>query len=598
MGAPAVVLDDDDELDDSWFENEIYSPEDIEYEEPLLSYSSADKQFLLPSVLPSQFASFAFRYPTHDVGGKGSFGDGYDGIDFASRPHMKRIYDTPAQRVLLVFARQSEKSTLLGNMALCYMSLLPSCRVLYVSPSATQAKKFSNDRIKEAIETSPVLRKFTTKMLSANILEKQFVNRSIMTMRYAFLNADRVRGIPAMRLEVDEFQDILSDTLPVIEQCLSHAPKNRKSYIYSGTPKSLDNNIEVYWSTRSSMNEWVIPHDCKKGEAGRYWNILGEKNIGKKGLICANCGTLIDFRAEGAQWASMVEGAEYEGYHVSQLMVPWIDWKNDILLPYKKYPRAQFYNEVLGVSYDSGLRPLTRAQVIACCNNDLSMSNLEKYRNIGYSQPIYAGLDWGSGEQSYTVLTLATYINGKFRVFYMHRFMGEEVEPMLQLQKICEVLDYFNVALIGCDYGGGLYPNDHLVRKYGPTRVWKFQYMARSKMKVLYNPKFGRFQLSRTEVMSDIFNAIKSGKKCEFPRYQEFDDPHGRDMLNIFSEFNRTLNMIQYKHNIDKPDDSFHSFLYCWVVSMLHHKRPDIIAPRREINGQQVVIWPGAVNQG
>jgi len=56
--------------------------------------------------------------------------------------------------------------------------------------------------------------------------------------------------------------------------------------------------------------------------------------------------------------------------------------------------------------------------------------------------------------------------------------------------------------------------------------------------------------------------------------------------------------MIQYKHNIDKPDDSFHSFLYCWVVSMLHHKRPDIIAPRREINGQQVVIWPGAVNQG
>ena len=96
-------------------------------------------------------------------------------------------------------------------------------------------------------------------------------------MRYAFLNADRARGIPAYALFIDELQDILGDNIPVIEQCLSHAPEQWKQYVYAGTPKSLDNIIETYWSSHSTQNEWVVPHDCKGGEGGRFWNVLGRR---------------------------------------------------------------------------------------------------------------------------------------------------------------------------------------------------------------------------------------------------------------------------------------------------------------------------------
>jgi hypothetical protein len=157
------------------------------------------KQLVLtgvPTILPSQFTEFAFRMPRED-------GQGYEKFTFKGRRHMIRPYDSPAKRMLLVCARQVEKSTMLGNRAITYSCLLSGFRTLYVSPSATQTKTFSGDRIKDPLETSEVLRSFTLSSLQQNIFEKQFINRSKITLRYAFLNPDRTRGIPAKDLLLD-----------------------------------------------------------------------------------------------------------------------------------------------------------------------------------------------------------------------------------------------------------------------------------------------------------------------------------------------------------------------------------------------------------
>lgn len=612
MGEAAEVLEElpfgDDPYDDTWHrytgdKSQLWNPEQEINEEPIILSEATRKLPKIPDLKPSQYTKFAFWMPAED-GGLGQDGRGYSPFSFDGRRHLVRVYDSPCKRILLICGRQVEKSTMLGNMALCYMSLVPALRVLYVSPSATQTTTFSNDRIKEPIETSPVLKRFTTQMLSANILEKQFVNRSKITLRYAFLNADRTRGIPADMLEVDEFQDVLSDNIPVIEQCLAHARPQYRIYRYAGTPKSLDNNIEYLRVNSSTQGEWVVPCDScgsKKG-AGRHWNVLGEKNIGRKGLICEKCGVLLNQMHPDAHWASMVAWdpvkVPFESYRINQLMVPWKPW-DEVLIQYEKYPRDKFYNEVLGISYDSGLRPLTRGQVLACCRQDLTMSNIESYRALGYNQPIFAGIDWGTGENSYTVLTLATYVDMKFRVFFWHRFVGEEIDPDIQLARIIELIEYFNVKIIGSDYGGGYDRNHHLVRKFGPKRVYSFQYMARTHKRIWWDTNMipPRFKVARTEVMSDIFNAIKRNQ-CEFPRQEEFIDPFAMDMTNIYSEYNETLRSIQYKHSQDKPDDSFHSLVYCWLVSMMMIPRRDIIAPTLEIDGKSVGEYSGPIDQG
>ena len=227
------------------------------------------------------------------------------------------------------------------------------------------------------------------------------------------------------------------------------------------------------------------------------------------------------------------------------------------------------------------------------------MSDIESYRALGYNQPIFAGIDWGTGENSYTVLTLATYIDMKFRVFFWHRFVGEEIDPDVQLARIIELIEYFNVKIIGSDYGGGYDRNHHLVRKFGPKRVYSFQYMARTHKRIWWDTNMipPRFKAARTEVMSDIFNAIKRNQ-CEFPRQEEFTDPYAMDMTNIYSEYNETLRSIQYKHSQDKPDDSFHSLVYCWLVSMMIIPRRDIIAPTLEIDGKSVGEYSGPIDQG
>lgn len=557
------------------------------------------RSYDIPNVLPSQFTEFAFRMPTKD--------GTYESFSFEGRRHMRRIYDTPAKRVLLFCARQVEKSTALGNKMLTHSCMVPAFKSLYVSPSATQTKTFSIDRVKEPLETSDVLRSFTTTALQQNVFEKQFVNRSKITLRYAFLNADRTRGIPAWLLLLDELQDILGDNIPVIEQCTAHAPEAWKSFCYAGTPKGLDNIIEYYRSgtskgrPMSTVGEWAVPCDrCGSADgAGRYWNILGEKNMQRRGLSCEKCGEPIDAMHEDAQWAQMHSDGIFESYRIPQLMVPWRSW-DEIWLDYGRYDRAQFFNEVLGISYDSGLRPLTRDQVKECCTGPtMHPDELEKFKPLSAGQPVFAGIDWGTGENTYTVVSLGTYVGTRFRIFYIHRFVGEDVDPPAQLEKLDELLSYFNVRIIGTDYGGGFDRNDHLVRKFGPKRVHKYQYLARGRKKILWNPNFRRWQITRTEVMSDIFNAIKR-KQLEFPRWAEFEDPYANDMLNIFAQYNRTLRMLQYDHRPDRPDDSLHSVLYCFLGSMIVVPRPDVIAPNREFPGQGPLRtgYRGPVDQG
>ncbi len=572
------------------------------FENGFIGLTSPDQAKLgRQSLAPSDFVKVAFRI-TDEEGVINPF-------SFEGRRHMFRPYNTPANRVLLCTARQVEKSTLLGNTALTYSCLIPGYKTLYVSPSATQTKTFSNDRLKEPIETSEVLKAYTTPRMSMNIFEKQFINWSKITLRYAFLTADRVRGIPSWGLMLDEIQDILKDNIPVIEQCTAHAPKHMKRFRYAGTPKSLDNVLEYYRANFSTQGEWVVPCDfCgsgAKGTTGRYWNILGEKNIGLKGLICERCGKPLNPQHPDAQWAFMVpydaESTPFESYRIPQLMVPWKPW-SEILLDYRRYPRNQFYNEVLGMSFDSGVRPLTLTQVKECCDPNLSMDErtLLKFENLGHSQEIFMGCDWGSGENTYTVVTLGTYIDMKFTVFYVHRFTGEDLEPPRQLEKIVGLVRRFNVNLIGADYGGGFDRNDHLTRVFGPEKIGKYQYLARTKQKVAWDPALRRYKVHRTEVMSDVFNAIKR-KQLIFPRWEEFNLPYAQDMCNIFSEYNESLRQIQYDTTHGNTDDTFHSVLYCLLVSMIRFRRPDIIAPRREdpnAGPLQSSTYTGPTNQG
>jgi len=899
--------------------------------------ANVDFSELLYDVSPSQFAETAIRVP--EAGRVTDF-------LFEGREYLRKIYDTSANKVLLKCGRQVEKSTTLGNRLLCYSALTNNFRSIFVAPSAEQAKVFSTDRIKDVVEASPLLKAYTTTKINQAVFFKKFINFSQIRLRYAYLTADRVRGIPADLVAIDEIQDILVDNIPVIEQCAFHS--KYKLFLYSGTPKSLDNTLEHYWTEFSTQNEWVVPcehHGTPKDLSSWHWNILGEKQIGKKGLICDKCGAPISATHPEAQWVSLnprdddnKDKVTFDSYRIPQTMVQWVNW-DDILQAQEQYPRAQFMNEKLGMSYDSGVRPITKGQLKACCKDELRLGDIEHFKRIAQGRQVYAGIDWGchdeetriltqdgwkhfrdltdddqvaqwdadtremslvtpevrtirewdgplyhyetrggldmmltgthrmrvgnsvgtrwetetaeqtaaragsvkfvgqvdwrgeeqgevtlpglppspgyqgcephvfkmddwlefvgyilseggiclrrskstglplpycikmsqretvspektakikacmdrlsivysefpnpntgdvnwticgkqlwhwfagnmgypgdqkriprqylslskrqlqilfdalvdgdgyvdprdgcdsgayystskglcedfqelcirlgrrcvvrlhkpaegnrktrwramwstgrdyqfnspnqrikkvpylgrvycckvpsgyivterngcvayqgnTGEStSYTVISFGGYFGtGNFDIFWIHRFTGPDLDPERQMDLISQMLAQLQVQIAGTDYGGGFYQNDQLIRRFGPQKIMKYQYNPRQKKKVYWEPNLGRFMLHRTEIMSDVFNALKR-KLISLPNWEEFREPHGSDILNIFSEYNDRLRMDEYKHAPGKPDDSFHSILYCLMASMLQNPRPDILTPMRD----------------
>ena len=512
-------------------------------------------------------------------------------FDFSERRYLKDVYDCQADNILLMCGRQVEKSTTLANKALSYTCLIPHFKVLYVSPSSTQTKEFSKTRIKEMLETCPTLKTFYPSKLTDNIFEKKAKNRSAITLRYAFLNADRCRGLSADMIAYDEFQDLLLDNIPVIAEASSHSPFRWS--LLSGTPKSQDNPIQYYWQTYSTMNEWAVP--CERHGTNDpstwHWNILDVANIGTKSLICDRCHKQIFAGHPLAQWVRTGNPDEtldmYEGFRIPQLMVPWISWK-DILSKRKSYSEAKFYNEVLGRSFDSGQRPLTRRDVYDNCDPSLELNAefIKKIKSKIGSRAVYAGIDWGQdSNQSYTVLTLGAYIDDRFTIFFAHQFRGNEAEPHEQMKKIIKIIKRFNVRRVGVDYGGGYWPNDELLRTFGKHRILRYQY-SNPKEIMKYDTGKGRMMVHRSEVMAMVFNAIKRRNVFRFPRWKDFNRPFAADMLAIFSEYNERTRMTDYKKSPNMTDDAFHSLTYCFLASLVENPRPELIVPSANIDAR------------
>ena len=145
------------------------------------------------NVSPSEFTETAIK-----IASKGKANN----FSFSERPYLKRIYNTDSKKVLLKSGRQTEKSTSLGNKTIAYCCLNNHFKSLFVAPAAEQTKVFSNDRIKEPIDLSPLVQAYTNSSLTDAVFHKKFINHSQIRLRYAYLTADRVRGIPADSINI------------------------------------------------------------------------------------------------------------------------------------------------------------------------------------------------------------------------------------------------------------------------------------------------------------------------------------------------------------------------------------------------------------
>ncbi len=478
-------------------------------------------------------------------------------------PHMRQIYNSPAQNVVLMFSRQTAKSTSLANILITNSAMIPYFKTLYIAPTVDQTKVFSHDRVNPVIEGSPLIKDhYINTSLVQNVFMKQFLNGSRMYLRYALLSADRIRGYSADMNLFDEVQDLREDVIPVIQETMSRS--EHKISWYCGTPKRTRGTLAGLWR-RSNQCEYM-----PKCSSCNTWNMLNEDSIGPTGIICSKCGKPLDIKT--GQWVSHSAdktGYELEGYRVCLLHFansPWVDWDRDVIQKRKNTSRGIFYNETLGLEYDEGVTPISEADIIACCDPDLEM--LEEPDDMGKTYHSTMGIDYGpvNSDNSNTVASIMqTRHGGKPTLVYMKKFVGKEADYAFIHREVPKLFNKWKCTQIAADYGMGEAANAEIRSRIGYEKVIAFQHLPNQKEKFKWNAKMPAYTLSKNQIMDEFFSAIKK-RKIVFPKW-EHTRHFADDFLNIQIEYDEDRNLVRYI-NIG-PDDAAHSVLFAWVAMNL-----------------------------
>jgi hypothetical protein len=350
--------------------------------------------------------------------------------------------------------------------------------------------------------------------------------------------------------------------LPVIEECQSHYPHVSRR-MYSGTPKSFNNPIETIWQD-STKGEWLV-----KCAACNNYNDLGINNLGKHYLICSKCGKQI--RGEAGLWVNHKKTALFQGFRISQLMVPFSAWEK-ILEKYERYSTAKFHNEVLGLSYDSSDVPITEHELMNASDPNFPM--LASKTNKYLSYPMFMGIDWGTSEdqKSKTVVTVGFFRTpNQFQYVYCKKFGEREKDPLMQVEEIIRIFGRFKCHLVCCDFGFGHVQNKILQNRLGYEKVVVICYSQNQKKSISWNKSANMFVVSKPKLMSNLFSGVKLGS-VRFFKWQDVERTQlHEDWLNISTEYDERNRSTRYIHGQGYPDDGFHSCLYCRFGGLVYY---------------------------
>jgi len=482
-------------------------------------------------------------------------------ISFASRPYLHAPYNSPAQRLVIRASRQVEKSTFLVNTIVYAAVTHPGIHILFVCPRQEQARVFSSSRLLPTIQGSPLIRRALLGRSGRppQVMNLRFANDSEVYIRAAYHSADAARGIDADVLLVDEFQDVADGHLPVLEETLSHSKLRR--VLLTGTPKTIDNHLESYFR-QSTACEFKVP--CTKC---RRDAILDDRCLGPTGPVCPACQTPID--PTRGRWLARNPGSSWgEGYWINHLMVPWLNYQ-ELLERQRTYDPALFKNECLGLPTVLGDHIVTRAELEACCLERPMAQSGREVPPPG-SRRLVAGIDWGGGGTSRTMLTIG-YMDDKYRfiVVRVERFRAEE-EPDRILQQVADRCTAFGVCLIGADGGGNGHVYNRLLTDRLGQRCRLFAIMySTSEQEPRQEGLLWRWTVNRSASIGTVFGRVKK-KMLLFPRVQDcgsFLDEFACEVAE-YDDFHRS---IRYTHPETQPDDCLHATNYAVLVAIRAH---------------------------
>ncbi len=478
-------------------------------------------------------------------------------LSFAGRPYLSAVYAVNRGNLVIRASRQVEKSTFLANTIIHAACCNANAQILLVLPRAEQASMFSNVRLLPAIQNSPVIRRVLLgKGAKVQVTNWRFSNGARLWIRAAYHSADACRGISANLLLIDEFQDIASGDLPVLQETLSHAADGRT--IVTGTPKSIDNHLEAVFNA-STANQWLIACEHCTQDV-----VLDERTLGPSGLICPTCEGALN--VSDGRWIARNPAATWgAGFTICHPMVPWLN-HDAILEKQRSYDPVRFRNEVMGLPTSAGALIVTHAELEACCTGP-AMASPDAAGSRRQTRQLFAGVDWGGGTRSRTVLTIG-YMSDDFvfHVVYMAAFRANE-EPGVILKEIAHRCNAFRIAAVAADgLGNGTVYNRQLYERINvPLGFYAIIYSN-----VDHPPRgdgvLTKWTVDRTNSIGALFTRIKM-RRLIFPPRNDMDRflDEFACQTAVYDDLNRRT---KYIHPETQVDDALHATNYALLIAV------------------------------
>jgi hypothetical protein len=485
-------------------------------------------------------------------------------------PMMRNIYDEIPQKLLLKCSRKTLKSTLLSNVITLNMIRYNHYHMLYLGPNEKFTKYFSSNYL-SARFASPSIQKIVTGLRKDDVFEKILGDtESSVLLAYASEDATRTRG-PATDHNIhDEVQDMHFDILPIVAETMTLSGFKRE--IFAGTPLTKDNTINNLWK-RSNQLEWMTKCGCG------HWNSLTEENdalkmIREEGYSCSKCSKLINTR-EGL-WVETNPNVKNEitGFHLAQPILPHFnqdpkEWKNIYTkVTSGRYSIGQVHNEVFGIAYDVGSKPITEEQLKAVCVLG-NMDTVLERRKQDYVV-FTLGADWGVNmSSSRTAAAMcALRSDGIIEVFFAKIYKDFDYDAQIKdLALRSNAVNAFNAA------DGGPDPNRaiQLARytDFNRTQIVRYEHgkfiQHQDIPKNAIDPSQYRWCLHRSDTITFTLNLIKN-KQILFPQWDHVSECM-QDILNMYIEVKEGAlrQELFYRHGDDAPDDFLHALNFAAV---------------------------------
>ena len=311
-----------------------------------------------------------------------------DPIEFERHRFLVDIYRDESPKLCVMKCSQVGLSTA-AILKEFYMAAKRGFNCIHTLPTDDDVRAFVRSKVNPIIERNPAIRE---KLIGStdNIYHKQ-VGES-----FIFWQGTKGESKGIMITSDLNFHDELdrSDIGKVETYHSRLAHSQFKGEWFFSNPSRPNVGVDVYWQM-SDKKRWHVkcPHCGEWQDLDYFVNVCREK----KAFICRKCRGVLDDEARmKGEWVAEYPGREWSGYHISQLIAPWIT-AAEILEQEQTKSQEYFYNFVLGLPVIGGANSVSRTIILQNCTQDMPKQPRFNLLGVDVGKVLHCvqGNEWG-----------------------------------------------------------------------------------------------------------------------------------------------------------------------------------------------------------